>query len=163
GARTGAARRAGEVIGRRHHQRRPGRRDLELEHGGGKTVGFTAEEVIGRNLIDLLVPPELRERATSGVLGKFNSAARGQPLTMRHGEVPALRKDGSRIQVSVSVSGIYDSAGNLLGASSILRDVTESKRAERELANLASIVNASEDAIISVSKELKITSWNPAA
>ncbi|MBF6571821.1 MAG: PAS domain S-box protein, partial [Candidatus Binataceae bacterium] len=49
------------------------------------------------------------------------------------------------------------------GMSLIIRDISRRRRAQREQALLAGIVNASDDAIVSVSDELKITSWNPAA
>jgi len=131
-----------------------------------KLFGFNPEEAIGRNLVDLLVPPELRERAKAGIKREFTSAAGGHPLAVLHPEVPALRKDGSTVEVAVSVSGIYDSAGNLLGASSIVRDVTERKRAEREQALLASIVESSDDAIFSLSSIgplFPVMSWNRGA
>src|SRR5207249_10908017 len=52
---------------------------------------------------------------------------------VEHFETVRLRKDGSRIDVSVSVSPLMDAAGRVVGASAIARDITERKRAEREL------------------------------
>jgi PAS domain S-box-containing protein len=131
--------------------------------GAERLFGYTPEEAIGRNLADLLVPSGLRERARAGIQEKFASAAEGHSLTVHHPEVPALRKDGSTVEVTVSVSGIYDSDGKLLGASSIIRDITGQKRAQREQALLAAIVAASDDAIISYSTDLIVATWNHGA
>jgi hypothetical protein len=51
-----------------------------------------------------------------------------------HFETMRLRKDGSHVDVSVSVAPLLDAAGRLVGASAIVRDITERKRAEQELA-----------------------------
>jgi two-component system, sensor histidine kinase and response regulator len=131
--------------------------------GAEKLFGYTGEEAIGQNLADLLIPSELRERAKAGVQREFTSTAQGHSLSVHHLDVPALRKDGSTVEVTVSVSGIYDSAGKLLGASSIVRDITERKRAEREQALLAAVVRSSADAIVSYSRDLLLTSWNRGA
>jgi PAS domain S-box-containing protein len=128
-----------------------------------RLFGFTAEEAVGRNFIELIVPPHHRERAAAGALREFAAAAAGRPLSVHHPEVLALSKDGSTLEVTVSVSGIYDAAGKLLGVSSIVRDITERKRVERELSILASIVNACDDPIVAVDPGGKIISWNPAA
>jgi PAS domain S-box-containing protein len=58
---------------------------------------------------------------------------------------------------------MYNSGGRLIGLSGIIRDLTESKRVEREQAVLASIVNAAEDPIFSLDERLRIISWNQAA
>jgi PAS domain S-box-containing protein len=138
-------------------------RILSWNAAAEKLFGFTAKEAIGQNLVELLVPPELREHAKSGVQREFASAVVGHPLVVRHPEVPALRKDGSRVEVSVSVSGIYDSAAKLLGASGIIHDITERKRAEREQALLAAIVTSTDDAVVGLSTDLRITTWNRGA
>lgn len=128
-----------------------------------RLFGFTAEEAVGRGLVDLLVPPELRQSAQSGVQREFAASAAGRPLTVHHPEVPGLRKDGSTVEVSVSVSGIYDTGGRLLGASAIVHDIGERKRAEQEQALLAAIVTSTDDAVISLGLDGRITSWNRGA
>jgi PAS domain S-box-containing protein len=71
------------------------------------------------------------------------AAVRGRRDFVRHLETQIAKKDGTVTEVSLVVSGIYDDAGNAVGMSQIFRNITERKRAERELTRLASIVNAS--------------------
>ncbi len=128
-----------------------------------KLFGYSAKEAIGQNIANLVVPPDRRDLAVAGVKREFAAASAGRPLAVRHSEVAALRKGGGTVDVSVWVSGIYDSSGKLLGASTIVRDITEAKRAERHQRELATIVNATQDAIIGLSADSKIASWNRAA
>jgi PAS domain S-box-containing protein len=65
--------------------------------------------------------------------------------------------------VSLVACGIRDASGKVIGLSTIMRDITDRKRAERETALLATVVNSSDDAIISVTPDSKIITWNPAA
>jgi two-component system sensor histidine kinase/response regulator len=136
---------------------------LSWNAGAEKLFGFEAQEAMSHSLIDLLIPPELRERAQAGVGRAFTAAAAGEPLAVRHRDVPALRKDGTRVDVSVSVSGIHGTDGKLIGASGIIRDISEVKRAQREQALLAAIVSSTDDAVISVSTDGLISSWNRGA
>ncbi len=78
------------------------------------------------------------------------AAVRGRRDFVRYLETQIAKKDGTVTEVSLVVSGIYDDAGNAVGMSQIssppppfFRNITERKRAERELTRLASIVNAS--------------------
>jgi len=128
--------------------------------GAEALLGFSAAEAVGER-ITLYLPPQLHAMAEAGV--RIQLAAAREHQALERLETQVQRKDKTTLEASIVTSGIYDSMGVLMGLSGIIRDITERKRVERELAKLASIVNASEDAIISVSKELKITSWNPAA
>jgi two-component system sensor histidine kinase/response regulator len=130
--------------------------------GAERLFGFTADEAIGRSVAELYVVPELREHAMT-LLQEDIAGFEQHPELVNHLEVQAQRKDGTRIEVSIVVSGIFEDSGKLLGTSCIIRDISERKRAEREQRMLAAIVNASHDAIIGYSKDLKITNWNPAA
>ena len=78
-------------------------------------------------------------------------------------EGPNLKSDGTSLEISTVCFAIRDGEGKVIATCAIQRDVTERKRAEHEAALLAAIVNASDDAIISFSRDLKITSWNAAA
>jgi PAS domain-containing protein len=90
------------------------------------------------------------------VAGEFAAAERGRPLAVHHPEVPALKKDGSRLEVSVSVSGLYEQSGRLPGASAFLRDISEQKRAERQISRMGSIIEASQDPVVVVDTECRI-------
>jgi len=129
--------------------------------GAERVLGFTADEALGKNFIDLYVPPEMREPVRN--MMREDLAAPGTPRISRRMESPAIRRDGVRIEVSLSVSGIYDGDGHLLGMSAIMRDITERKQIERENALLAAVVGSSGDGIVSYASDLRITSWNPGA
>ncbi|HEX7895688.1 MAG TPA: PAS domain S-box protein, partial [Terriglobales bacterium] len=79
-------------------------------------------------------------------------------------ETERIRKDGTRIIMAVAVAPIRDSGGNLLGASTIARDITEQKRAEEEIKRASlyarSLIEASVDPLVTISKAGKIMDVN---
>ena len=88
--------------------------------------GYAAAEIVGRP-ISLLVPPE-RGGEASAILEQLK---RGERL--ENHETVRLRKDGTRIDVSLSISPMPDATGRVTGASVIARDITARKRSERRL------------------------------
>jgi PAS domain S-box-containing protein len=88
-----------------------------------RLFGYTADEVIGKP-VTLLIPPE-RHDEEPGIL---DSIKRGQSI--EHYETVRRRKDGSLLDISLTVSPIRDVKGNIVGASKIARDITRRKRAE---------------------------------
>ncbi len=94
--------------------------------GAVQLYGYTAEEIVGQS-VALVVPPELREE-TQDLLRRIPL---GQPA--RQFATERIRKDGRRIAVSLTVSAVRDPSGAITGASVMARDITEQKRAEREL------------------------------
>ena len=92
-----------------------------------RLFGYTAREMIGQSVF-VLVPPELRETEET-LLARVRQGERVEFST-----TDRIRKDGSRISVSLTVSPIRDPSGVVVGVSSIQRDVTERKRADEELA-----------------------------
>src|SRR6266511_2360459 len=88
--------------------------------------GYSAEEVIGKP-IALLVPPDHRDE----LAGVFESLRRGQHV--EHYETTRVRKDGTRVEVSMSISPVLDAHGQPVGATAIARDITYRRQAERQL------------------------------
>ena len=95
-----------------------------------RMYGYSAVEVQGKH-VNFLFPPE-----NGGKLGPIMERIRGGER-VEHYETVCLRKDGSRIDVSVSVSPIIGRGGKLLGASAIARDITEDKRSQQHVQYLA--------------------------
>ena len=128
--------------------------------GAQDVYGYTAEEMIGRHASVLLLPDHLRELTSI-----LDRARRGERV--RHFETRRVRKDGTTIDVSMSVSPIMDASGRITGAANVTRDITERNRAvrsESELTSrLAAIVQSSTDAIIGKTLDGVITSWNAGA
>jgi len=91
-----------------------------------RLYGYTAEEAIGKS-VSILMPPGHRDEEPR-ILAKLG---RGERIH-RH-EAVHIAKDGRRIDVSVTISPIRDTAGKIIGGSRITRDITERKRVEAEL------------------------------
>jgi len=98
--------------------------------GAERVYGYTREEIIGRPIM-LVIPEELYFEETE----IFEKVRSGQAV--RHYETVRMRKDGTRVDVSLTVSAIRDDQGRLVGVSKVARDIGERKRAEREAAEAA--------------------------
>lgn len=94
--------------------------------GAERIFGYTAEETIGRPITILILQDRLEEE-----IDILDRLKRGERID--HYETVRVRKDGSTVDISLTVSPIRDSAGNLLGASKIARDITLTKRIEQVL------------------------------
>jgi len=94
-----------------------------------QVFGWSASEVLGRPLDELVLPEELRPLHRKGLA---NYAATGQSLVLgRRIEVPAVRKDGTRITVELAITAVTTGDGVVF--SGFLRDITAAKRAADEL------------------------------
>ena len=97
--------------------------------GAERIFGYKAAEIIGQSVLRL-IPPELQAEEAV-IIAKLSRKER-----IEHYETVRVRKDGTRIEVSLTTSPILDDGGNVVGASKIARDITEAnrlRRAEREL------------------------------
>jgi PAS domain S-box-containing protein len=88
-----------------------------------RLFGYSAQEAVGKPMM-MLIPPERRTEEPA-ILTRIADGGR-----VDHFETVRVRKDGRRIDVSVSISPIKDSQGKIVAASKIARDVTERKAAE---------------------------------
>jgi PAS domain S-box-containing protein len=95
-----------------------------------RLFGYLAEEVIGKSITILIPPEHLDEEHT--ILGRIRRGDR-----IDHYETVRRRKDGSLIDVSLTISPMRDADGNIVGASKIARDITERKRSEVQISILA--------------------------
>ena len=98
--------------------------------GAERLFGYLAEEVIGRS-VSILIPPE-RHPEESVIIRRIRRGDR-----IEHYETVRRRKDGSLIDVSLTVSPMRDAEGKIVGASKIARDITERKRSEAQISALA--------------------------
>jgi PAS domain S-box-containing protein len=129
---------------------------LTWNRGAEKIFGYTAAEVIGQP-VSILMPEEYKNEAPD-ILARIR---RGE--TVDHYETVRRRKDGSRVNISLTVSPIKDSLGNIVGASKIARDITRHKSAEELQLHFSAIVESSDDAILSKDLQGTVRSWNRAA
>jgi PAS domain S-box-containing protein len=91
--------------------------------GAEKMFGYAGSEMIGLSITRLIPPARQEEEAK--ILGQI---MRGE--SVRHFETARVRKDGQTLDVSVAVSAIKDRSGKIVGASKVVRDITERKKSE---------------------------------
>jgi PAS domain S-box-containing protein len=98
--------------------------------GAERIFGYLAGEVIGKP-ITILIPPE-RHHEEDLILGRIRRGER-----VDYYETISRRKDGSLLDISLTVSPVRDASGKIVGASKIARDISERKRSEAQIAVLA--------------------------
>lgn len=96
--------------------------------GAERLFGYTAEEAVGRS-IRMLIPEDRQDEETE-IIGRI-----GRGESIDHYETERLRKNGTLIPISLTVSPIRSSNGVIIGASKIARDITPQKLAEQRIAD----------------------------
>jgi PAS domain S-box-containing protein len=103
---------------------------ITWNRGAERIFGYSAEETIGKP-VTILIPPE-RHGEEATILERLR---RGERID--HYETVRVRKDGSRVDISLTISPIRDAQGHIVGASKIARDISEQKRNEAKIEVLA--------------------------
>jgi PAS domain S-box-containing protein len=128
--------------------------------GAQHIFGYTAAEAVGQPVTILIPPNRLDEEPE--ILGRIR---RGECID--HYETVRRRKDGTFLDISLTVSPILDARGKIIGASKIARDVTERKRLDALLAaserRSQELLSAIPAAIYTTDAEGKVTYYNQAA
>ena len=117
----------------------------DWNRGAEVIMGYTAAEAIGQPLSMLL--PKGQEDEMARLLERIKAGER-----IEHFETRRRRKDGTIIDLSLTMSPVWDDEGRLVGASKVARDITAAKRAQAELeareAHLRSVLDSIPDAMI---------------
>jgi PAS domain S-box-containing protein len=124
--------------------------------GAERLFGYSADEAIGQP-ITLIVPIDRRDEETKII----ESLRRGEQID--HFQTVRQRKDGTFVDISLTISPVRDTGGNIVGASKIARDISSLMRTERALAELARLLDLSNDAILVRDAYNRITYWNKGA
>jgi PAS domain S-box-containing protein len=126
-------------------------RVLEFNPAAERTFGYPAAEAVGRELAELIVPPELRERHRSG-LARYLETREPVVLDQRL-ELTGMRADGSTFPVELTITRIE--LPDQAGFAGYVRDITERKEAEAEMrASRARIVEAGDEARRKLERDL---------
>jgi diguanylate cyclase (GGDEF)-like protein/PAS domain S-box-containing protein len=129
---------------------------LSWNHGAEAIYGYSAGEVIGKPFF-MIIAPERKESAAR-IIGQL---LRGAPPLEDQGV--GLRKDGSKVYVTVTTWPIRNSAGEVTAICTIVRDVSVHHEAENNRALLASVVESSGDLILAFNLDGTFASWNSGA
>jgi PAS domain S-box-containing protein len=108
-------------------------RIISWNAGAERMFGYSAPEILGRSVTVLTSPDRPDEEEQ--ILARIRAGAK-----VEHYETVRIRKDGRRVDLSLSVSPVRNHQGVVVGVSSISRDITERKRAEEVLAHQASVL-----------------------
>ncbi|KEQ31264.1 hypothetical protein N180_03180 [Pedobacter antarcticus 4BY] len=99
-----------------------------------RIFGFTAQEIIGESILKLI--PEDRKEEEYSILAQLKAGRR-----VDHIETKRLTKDGRLVDVSLTISPVKDTKGNIIGISKIARDITEKKLEEQRKNDFIAIVS----------------------
>ncbi len=121
-----------------------------------RIFGYKAKEIIGKSVLTLI--PKDRQAEETEILRKIR---RGESID--HYQTVRRCKNGSLIDVSLTISPVKDAKGKIIGVSKIARDISQHKKTDRRLAEQARLLDLSNEAILVRDRQDRITYWNRGA
>src|ERR1043166_8001308 len=121
-----------------------------------RIFGYKPEEIIGKSILTL-IPPDRHDEETE-IIRRIR-----QGKSIEHYETVRRRKDGTLVDVSLTISPIKNLRGKIVGVSKIARDITRQKNTERRLTEQARLLDLSNEAILVRDQYDRITYWNRGA
>jgi PAS domain S-box-containing protein len=100
---------------------------MTWNEGARRLFGWSAEEAVGQSIM-MIIPPDHQDEEPE-ILTRLRRGER-----IEHFETVRQRKDGSRVDLSLTISPVRDGEGRVIGASKIARDITERKQTQEALA-----------------------------
>ncbi|HEX3737466.1 MAG TPA: SpoIIE family protein phosphatase [Solirubrobacterales bacterium] len=135
-------------------------RVVEFSAAAEQLLGIGRAAALGTDLVELVVPTELREEVRYCLAGGSGEPPGPAELLGRRIEMPARRGDGSEFRVELTIARVAEPGG---GPTVFARDVSHRLEAERARAHMEQVVAGTQDAVLSKNLEGLVTTWNPAA
>ena len=121
-----------------------------------RLYGYTADEAVGRSMA-LIIPPE-RGRELADIQGRVQRGERVDAYTTER-----VRKDGRRVEVSVTIWPVRNAAGRVVGASAIARDISQHRPSEEALRLHSELIQQAHEAVFAWHPVEGIQLWNHGA
>lgn len=129
---------------------------LSWNKGAEIIYGYTADEVIGKNAFDLLAVNN------TIVFTKEKEEEHKQDGFFTYENIHRL-KDGTIHNISIYMTFVKDENNEIISFIGIVEDITQKKKEQNKINRLASIIQLSNDAILTTDKDFRISSWNKGA
>lgn len=129
---------------------------LSWNEAATRLFGYEAREIVGQSVYVLI--PQERHQEEHEVLRKVRSGDHVDSF-----ETVRIAKNGTQLSVGIKVSPIKDASGTVIGASTIIHDLSELKGNEESSFQLAAIVDSADDAIVSKDLNGIVKTWNAGA
>jgi PAS domain S-box-containing protein len=135
-------------------------RIVDFSAAAEELFGIAKADAVGRDLVELIVPAEMREDVRYCLASGEGEPPAAKELLGRRIEMPAQRGDGSGFQAELTIAREVGPGG---GPTLFARDVSHRQEAERTRAHMEQVVAGTQDAVLSKDLEGIVTTWNPAA